>query len=293
MITSLGRFQSINQRPSILSFLAVFVLLTGVTDIAAAPGSSSNGSVQSSVRSIAQGTPPADPDCVAYGPPPISNEQLADLSMADWPARSYIADSVADLSIGEEAKAVYEDWRSCALVVAMQNASNIADPPAAMTSYLSDRMQYVTFLGNHPERSPDELAAANAFGHAELLTQGALPLNRPLVEVWIPEIGGGFPSFNAGDLQLLADGRYGVVIGTISTEELQWLHSPSESEAARDVPPLQFLIWVAFADVEGQLLIDEYATFCPTPLAELEATPSSANPYPEAQRLANCVPMGS
>jgi hypothetical protein len=293
MFTSWSQSRSINQWASVLSLLAVFVLLTGVTTIAAAPGSSSDRSGPSGVRGIAQGTPEASPECVAYGPPPKSNEELAAMSMADWPARSYIAESVADSAVGREATAVYNNWRSCALVVGLQSASNIANPPAALTSYLSDRMQYVSFLGSHPERAPDELVAANAFGHAELITYGALPLNRPLVEVWNPEIGGGFPSFSPGDLQLLADGRYGVVIGTISTEELQWLHAPSGPQAASDVPPLQFLVWVAFVEVEGQLLIDEYVTFCPTPLAALEATPASADPYPEAQRLANCRPMGT
>jgi hypothetical protein len=221
-----------------------------------------------------EATPTAGMECVPYGPPVRSSSELRDMSPSDWPAREYMTMAAADPEIAQRAAEVYENWVAC--YWAHSTESSVSQPPVEILQFWSDRMQYVFMLRrgqSFASAEQAELLQPPSIG--TLLQHGALPLNRPVVEIVNPITGESLPSFLPGDVYELSDGRYGVVIGSISTDQLVGSGSAS-SENEEGV----WLTFLAFVEVDGYLLIDEYTSLC---------VPVPALPPAETADLAACT----
>jgi hypothetical protein len=244
----------------VLSMAVMFAILAGLVGIAyTGLNRQENGPEPTTLAALQEEATPTVlvTGCAIHGTAPLTRDELADMSISDWPLRHYTPIAVADSTIANEALTLFQNWNNCSLSSAMQ-ASSIEGPPPALQSYLSPRMQYISFLLSNPEQAPDEIDQVMMFSQDEVLSSGTLPLNRPMTTFWDPVAGIGYPSFALGDVYQLTDGRYGVTIGSISTAQLQSLASGAEV----DHEPISVLIWVAFAEIDGVLYIDEYVPFC-------------------------------
>lgn len=242
----------------VLSMAVMFAILAGLVGIAYIGFDRHNGESEPNMLAALQddATPAPTLTCVDYGPSVRSSSELRDMSISDWPPREYTPVVVADQTIGQRAVEVYENWLNCAW--AMSDDSSESVPPSEIQRFWSDRGQYIFMLERNPAFRPGELSSIREepLIHTMLL-EGVLPLNRPLVEVEDRATGYRMPTFAPGDVFLLSDGRYAVVMGTVTTAQLVGLLPGNE--ARNEIVSLTF---VAFVEENGHLLIDQYLGFC-------------------------------
>jgi hypothetical protein len=271
---------TISRWQPVLSMTVMFVVLAVLVGIAYTGLDHTDDELPAiSLAALTDEATPPPIACAPYGPPTLSRDQLRDLSLSDWPAGQYEPVAPADPLVGAEAVAVFEAWNFCSLT-----SGSAFDPqarrPDEFMRYLSPRAQYVIYLQENPSYAPDELEAAMTIDQEQILSLGTLPVNRPLTMEWDPVNGIGYPSFVPGDLYHLTDGRYGVILGSISTAQLQSLAPGAEVEL------LPWMTWVAFVEIDGDLYIDEYVSFCATPAAGN----STAGQFTSPDRP-QCLPM--
>jgi hypothetical protein len=244
----------------VLSVTVMFALLLGLIGVAYTGLHRRASEPEPAMLSALQddATPATGIECDEYGSPVRSSSELRDMSPSDWPAREYMPEAAADPDIALRAVEAYEHWVMCAW--AMGNEA-VALPPGEILRFWSDRMQYQFMLQRGQSFASEEQAELLQQPSIEALVQhGTLLLNRPLVDIVNPVTGERLPSFESGDVYALTDGRYGVVIGSISTEQL--VGSGSTSPDNEEGISLTFL---AFVESDGYLLIDEYTSFCVVP----------------------------
>lgn len=254
---------TISRWQPVLSMAVMFAILAALIGIAYTGLDDTDDELPAiSLAALTDEATPTMDACTEYGVPALSDDQLRELSISDWPAGQYEPVAPADPLDGAEAVAVFEAWNFCSLT-----SESAFDPqarrPDEFMRYLSPRGQYVIHLQENPSHAPDELEAAMTIDQEQLLSSGTLPVNRPLTMKWDPVHGIGYPSFAPGDVYQLTDGRYGVIIGSISTAQLQSLAPGAEVETEL----LPRMTWVAFVEIDGDLYIDEYVSFCLTPAA--------------------------
>lgn len=252
----------------VLSIAVMFALLFGLVGIAYTGLNRRDNDPSPTVAGlIAQGTPSTGVSCEPYGPPALSQDEIKEMSWSDWPRRQYIPVAPVDPEIGQQIVDVYENWYACSLEWSVQR--NSIEKPQAAYVFSSERMQYQSFFMDHPEQRPQEIEDWSAFDPNWVIQSGSLPLNRPTVHATAETIGGTFQTFSPGDVYQLSDGRYGVVVGSISTILLA--ASQPESNLIPDPDNNAALLHlVAFTESGGYYLIDEYQSICVVPIVAKE-----------------------
>jgi hypothetical protein len=122
----------------------------------------------------------------------------------------------------------------------------------AVRSFVTDRL-WASWFSSPPDYSDTT---------DKLITQSAvIPVNRPIATYTRPNEAGIWDEptigvFWSSDVYELVDGRYGVVIGSITTDAFR--STGVETGDYRHKP----LFWLAFVEQNGQLFIDEFGGFC-------------------------------
>lgn len=254
-MTALSRWQPV------FSMAVMFAILAGLVGIAYTGLNRQGREPERPMLAALQddATPAMDVGCVPYGSPVRSSSELRDMSLSDWPEREYVAVAPADPVTGQRAVDVYENWLSCA--AEYYNDPSVSPPPEGLIQFWSDRKQYQFMLERNPSFRPADLTELGAETSINsILNTGTLPLNRPIEETEFSVEGELQQTFVPGDVYELADGRYGVVMGTISSTQLAGPVSDDVSDGGGI-----WLAFIAFVPTQDYLLIDEFLTFCVVP----------------------------
>ena len=190
----------------------------------------------------------------------------------------YEAVRPAPTEIGEAALETYIAFSSCTVSNFDPNDPTASLAMTAFRSFVTDRL-WATWTSSSPDYS----------GMTDkLITQSAvIPVNRPIATYSPPNeddprekpyVGVFWPS----DVYELVDGRYGVVIGSITSDAFR--STGVETEDYRHQP----LFWLAFVEQNGQLFIDEFGGFC---TGEWVYMDGEGNPI--ATPMPNALPAGT
>lgn len=227
----------------------------------------------------------SDATCTPRTEERLSDEELRAYSIDDWSPPTYYNAMPVDPAIGQMAIDTYLGFLTCEFNDPFATPSAAPGASAARQTYLSDRARYLLLydtLTPAQQRDVDEFLADNPSD--EIIEGFPLPLNRDLNRVvWLDDADGtGFMEvFTIGEVYQLPDGRYGAVMGSISTQMLVEQRPVRESDGV--------MTFIAFWPEDGQLYIDEMLGLCVPGLVPLEkptdATPVSADSLEEALGL--------
>lgn len=201
----------------------------------------------------------------------LSDEELRAYSIDDWsPPTNYNAYPV-DPAIGQMAIDTYLGFLKCEFNYPFATPSAAPGDSAARQTYLSDRARYLLLydtLTPAQQREVDDFLADNPSD--EILESFPLPVNRDIDRLIAVADNSFFVDvFMVGEVYQLPDGRYGAILGSISTQMLV------EGRPVRDSDGI--LTFVAFWPEDGQLYIDEMLGLCVPGLIPLEM-PADATP---------------
>ena len=257
------------------SFVAVLVFLAGIVGIAYFQGPHQNPKTagNSLAGQILYDSDDASTfiqapaDCVANGGTFTPDDELTSKASSDWPEPAYAPVKAVQPEVGEQILQTYLGFVRCtydatkALNWMPGTPVTYQDivPLTAMT-YLSDRYRFGAFIYN--DLSAEQQVSVDTFychsRTSAILEAFPLPVNAAndsavlerTVDNLVREAVG---VFNPFDVYLLPDGRYGAIIGTISSEDLvRWL---SGGDAANAEP--SSLLFVAFVERDGSYYVDE------------------------------------
>jgi hypothetical protein len=207
--------------------------------------------------------------CLPNGEVP-NNGDLANRSIDDWPAPQYAPAKAISYDKGEAIQDTYLHYIRCEWQAFDQAYPPGSTPPIgagtpvpplesspAMRSYFSDRLLYDHMYGS---LTPEQQKALDAYRCEPridtILERFPLPVNQPndyavkslLANGDIDELAG---VFSPSDVYLMPDGRYGVVMGSVSTAALTDPNAVTRND---------WLTFVAFVEVDGKYYIDETFT---------------------------------
>lgn len=214
----------------------------------------------------------------------LSDDDLRAFSINDWNPPTYYNAKPASPEVGRMALDTYLGYMQCEFEPSFGTPSANPDASVFSQTYLSDRMRYLLLydtLTPAQQREVDDFLADNPSD--ELLESFPLPVNRD-IDRFIP-IGDGvflFPGvFMVGEVYELPDGRYGAIMGSISTRMLVDQRPVRDWDGA--------MTFIAFWPEDSQLYIDEMLELCVPGLVPFElpadATPVSADSLEEALEL--------
>ncbi len=193
--------------------------------------------------------------CEANGGTQLSDDDLRSMSITDWQVPAYVVAQPVPPEIGQRAASAYSAYQAC-LFERFDAGSD--EPTDEELSYLSDRLRFVLLydtLSSEQQAEIDTWRERNPI--PRMISDFPLPLNR--TDFGFAEFTGGtFTTdfFLAGDVYALPDGRYAAIIGGVSTHMLR-TGQPIRSGDGE-------LYFVAFADQDGALFVDETFTICPS-----------------------------
>lgn len=207
--------------------------------------------------------------CIPNGEVP-SDEALATRSIDDRPAPEYAPAKAVSYAQGTAIQDTYLHYLRCEVQAVTQAYSPGATPPVAagtppppleaspaMRTYFSDRLLYDHLYGS---LSPEQQADLDTYRCQSridaILETFPLPVNQPkdyAVASLLPngDIDELAFTFSPADVYLMPDGRYGVVMGTVTTAAL---------DDPNAVTPDDFLTFIAFVEEDGRYFIDEIFT---------------------------------
>jgi hypothetical protein len=237
----------------IVSFSVVLLLLLGLfaitIDRASSPGGIPSTSDTAPLSAALQSEGQAivvEPDCTAREV--VWHEPESTLA-PDRPAR-YVPIGFASKEIGQQALATYLSFKAC--------EREILYPDADLDEDYLESWVGVTYLTDRAVQDFDDhgvyLTASDAVS-LEITQSAPIPVNRPIPTYLFKGSRDSIEGFNAGDVFKFFDGRYGAIIGSVSTSAFREGGDPGTWEDG-------LLTFVAFVEQDGQLFIDEYQTFC-------------------------------
>lgn len=269
-----GRWQSVVSFGLVLAFLASLLIVAHDRVISPALATATPTASGHTGMVPLDATPGLDGECVARE----VTWQEPDVPPVRTPVPQYEAKQPAPREIGEAALETYISYMTCLIDV----SGDGSETTQAILSYRTnnDEMDVSEML-----RGPDNKEStdgAYASRDEEIVQNAIMPVNRPVATYNFSGEGTPWGSyirvFWPSDVYELIDGRYGVVIGTTSTEVFR------EGATGDDPFDEGILTWVAFVEQDGQVFIDEVETFCIGEwlLADGDGNPI-ATPVPDAQ----------
>lgn len=180
--------------------------------------------------------------------PGMSDAELRGASMDDWAPPSYRYPWPAESEIQAAIHETYTHFLQCLVIPHVEPG---AETPEEMSTYSSDRARFVKM---RDDLSPDQQADIDAFTcldrEQRVLDAFPLPINVSARPLTIPTTNPPDPDWEQsfGPVYQLGDGRYGMVLGSVSSAVLQ-----DPSLATDD----DWLTFVAFVEVDGTYYIDE------------------------------------
>jgi len=204
------------------------------------------------VSLFAAPTEPTVPDSCTPNPPYRSSDP-APASLDDLPEPRYTPVKPVPYEQGLAIQQAYLNYLACSWLNASETPPTVwPTPDADMQTFLTDRMR---ILWDYIHANPTyrgEIAAYTCRPVAdELLASFPLPVNRSVsfaLDTVEPNHQNAQAIFLPGDVYQLPDGRYGAMIGTVSTAALQNL----DVLTANDM-----LSFVAFVEQDGHYYVDE------------------------------------
>lgn len=192
------------------------------------------------------------------------DEELAMKTLADWPEPQYGPVQAVAHEQGLAVQETFLRFLRCEMTAfgdATPEAAAWAIPPVVVTptllTYFSDRMRFDRL---HSTLTPSQQAELDTYRClpriTEILNTFPMPVNQP-VDIAMPPMTAGdelrytSPLFAPSDVYLLPDGRYGAVVGSMSTAALSDPNAVTSNDFSR---------FFAFVEVEGRYYIDELFT---------------------------------
>ena len=269
----LGRGQSVISFGLVLMFLAS--LLVVAHDRVVSPALATATPTEDGEGGMAplEATPGADGACVA---------REVTWQEPDFRAEPhYEAVRFASIEIVEQALETYVSLMNCNLPVSFDPENPAESAQAlAVRSLVTDRQWNALFgsPANLPPTPPDDV----------VLRSAVITLNSPriiIVDSQGPGWSGGYVVFDPRQVYELVDGRFGVMFGIVSSEDF------SPFEAGEPNQGNRLLIWVAFAEQDGILFIDEMRSICTADRVNLESEGQSvATPDAEGMPASGSQP---
>lgn len=210
----------------------------------------------------------------------LSEDDLRAFSINDWNPPTYYNAKPASPEIAQMAIDTYLGFLKCEFNDPFATPSAAPDTSAARETYLSDRMRYLLLydtLTPAQRREIDDFLTDNPSD--EIIENFPLPVNRDIDRlIAVADNSFFINTFMVGEVYQLPDGRYGAIMGSISTQMLVEQRPVRESDGV--------MTFIAFWPEDGQLYIDEMLGLCVPGLVPLEmpadATPVSADSLEEA-----------
>ena len=190
----------------------------------------------------------ATPSVDGCNPPPASaaDDELLAASLSDWPAPVYFARHYADEQTAEDVRAAFTSYLRC-----LDAGGFVAEDGQALSpevlAYFSPRMRY---LALYDDLTPEQQSEIDTFScrpkEEEALSNFPILVNNQFLPVSMD--GDRYSYYDSLPVYLLGDGRFGMAMGTITTESLR---NPAEP-VGRDSLGI-----VTFVGQDGHFYIDE------------------------------------
>lgn len=203
--------------------------------------------------------PEVPAQCATNGPVE-SDAFYADMSIQDFPLPGYTPVRAVTPEVGERIQQTHlaflrcrhESFESFPFPEATPTSYSDTLSPLAL-SYFSDRARLALLYPELNATQQADIDASQCRGIEEILAGFPLPLNQPLDYALISSTVDNLPNelsfvFAPSDVYLLPDGRFGAIIGTVSTAALM-----DPASATQD----DHLTFVAFVEQDGRYLVDE------------------------------------
>jgi hypothetical protein len=204
--------------------------------------------------------PEVPAQCAANGPVE-SDAFYADMSIRDWPLPGYTPARAVTPEVGERIQDIYFRFIRCQ----HESSTNFPFPEATATSYrdilsplalsyYSDRARVAMLYPDLDATRQAEIDTYQCLPRVEeILANFPLPVNQPLDSALLTSTVDNLPrvttlAFAPSDVYLLPDGRFGAIIGAVSTAALM-----NPASATQD----DHLTFVAFVEQDGRYLVDE------------------------------------
>ncbi len=201
--------------------------------------------------------PEVPAQCASNGP--VESDAFhTDMSIGNFPQPGYTPVQAVTPDVGERiqqtylrfARCQYESMESYPYPEATPSTYSDTLSPLAL-SYFSGRARLALLYPQLDATQQAKIDAQQCAGIEEILTGFPLPLNQPLDYALISSTVDNFPNvtslaFAPSDVYLLPDGRFGAIIGTLSTAALV-----DPSSATQD----DQLTFVAFVEQDGCYLM--------------------------------------
>lgn len=191
--------------------------------------------------------------CTPNGDVPQSDD-FSGTSLSDLPTPEYMPAERVSYEQGLAIQQTYLAYQRCRQDSLPETPPAVwPTPTSAELSYFSDRMRFI--LSSATLSAPQQVDIQSLVCRPvanDLLTSFPLPVNSPPnLTSSDPSAGGsqyGVATFSPSDVYLLPDGRYGAMIGTISTAGLRTPDVLTSTDR---------LSFVAFVEKDGRYYIDE------------------------------------
>lgn len=229
-------------------------------------------------QTIPNPTYPSLPEhCVPNGDPITSNDDVKGKSLSDWPKPIYTPAKAVSYEQGLAIQQTYMNFLRC------ENEAYPGSPVSNDTqftpnslSYYSDRMRFIIATAQGTWYEPVDSPYSCQSRVNELMSSFPLPVNKPTTAAISKVSPNGdvleyTPVFAPSDVYFMADGRYGVILGTISTESLR---NPEILNGG------DFLQFIAFKKDGDRFLIDESIILLKPDLAHPIVTHGDGTPVP-------------
>ncbi len=211
--------------------------------------------------------------CVPNGQ--IGDANVANRSINDWVAPEYAPAKAVPTETGLAIQQMYMNYLRCEWEAFNQQFPPGSTPPAGegtpipplerspdMLTYLSDRLRFDHMYGSLSPEQQADLDAYRCLPRIDtILATFPLPVNQPMdYAIWsllphIDEIDELALVFSPSDVYLLPDGRYGAIVGSVSTAALDDPNAVISDD---------LLAFVAFVEEDGRYYIDEmFTVFAP------------------------------
>lgn len=203
--------------------------------------------------------PEVPAQCATNGPVE-SDAFYMDMSIQDLPQPDYTPVQAVTPDVGERIQDTYLRYARCKYESTEDYPYPAATPasysdvlsPLAL-SYLSDRERFLLLYRELDATQQADINAYHCGRIGDILSAFPLPLNQPLDYALISSTVDNLPgitllAFAPSDVYLLPDGRFGAVMGSVSTTALIDPTSATQDDS---------LSFIAFVERDGRYLIDE------------------------------------
>lgn len=201
-------------------------------------------------------TYPQVPEQCSTNGPMTDEDELMNRSLSDWPTPSYVPAQAVTEEVGTRVQETWLRYLRC------QFGDLSETPPATPVytvgpvtqTYLSDRARFVNLSAQLPETEQTAIRDYQCGRPVdEIMARFPLPVNQPVEWAMLETTVDNLPryvasAFAPSDVYLLPDGRYGAITGSVPTSALLDPTTATKNDV---------LMFVAFAEVDGTLYIDE------------------------------------